>query len=101
MLYRVYAMTGSTVMSALAYAASFALNAVEGAMVLTGTLGAGFLAGPLGITPMLAVQGAASILAGAGLLVWLRSPGETPASRGNQVVEEAPPSVMREDRLNA
>ena len=78
-----------------------ALNAVEGVMVLTGTLGAGFLARPLGIVPVLAVQGAACVLAGAGLLMWLGTSGEASAFTGNHDVEEESPSVMREDKLDA
>jgi predicted MFS family arabinose efflux permease len=78
-----------------------ALNAVEGVMVLTGTLGAGFLARPLGIVPVLAVQGAACVLAGAGLLMWLGASGEASAFTGNHDVEEESPSVMREDKLDA
>jgi Na+/melibiose symporter-like transporter len=78
-----------------------ALNAVEGVMVLTGTLSAGFLARPLGIVPVLAVQGAAGVLAGAGLLMWLGTSGETSAPTGNHDVEEESPSVMRADKLEA
>ena len=78
-----------------------ALNAVEGVTVLTGTLGAGFLARPLGIVPVLAVQGAACVLAGVGLLMWLGAPGEASAPAGNHDVEEESPCVMRVDKLEA
>ena len=49
-----------------------ALNAVEGFAMLTGTLAAGFLSRPLGIVPVFAVQGAGYVLAGLGMLMWLR-----------------------------
>ena len=78
-----------------------ALGAVEGVTVLAGTLGAGYLSRPLGIVPVLAVQGAGYVLAGAGLLLWLRAPRETAAPAGNHVVGQEPPAVMRKDKLKA
>ncbi|MFE9421723.1 MFS transporter [Kitasatospora sp. NPDC006697] len=41
-----------------------ALGTVQGAAVVTGTVAAGLLAGPLGIVPVLAVQGAGYVAAG-------------------------------------
>jgi MFS family permease len=48
-----------------------AISTAEGITVLAGTLGAGFLSRPLGIVPVIAVQGAAYALAGLAMLAWL------------------------------
>jgi Na+/melibiose symporter-like transporter len=56
-----------------------ALGVVEGVAVVAGTLTAGLLAERLGIVPVLAAQGAGYMLAGAGVLALLRSPGAASA----------------------
>jgi Na+/melibiose symporter-like transporter len=48
-----------------------AIGTVEGVATLAGTLGAGFLSRPLGIVPVIAVQGAGYVLAGLAMLAWL------------------------------
>jgi hypothetical protein len=48
-----------------------AIATVEGVATLAGTLGAGFLSRPLGIVPVIAVQGAGYVLAGLAMLAWL------------------------------
>lgn len=50
-----------------------ALNAVEGVAMLAGTLAGGFLSRPLGIIPVLSIQGAGYVLAGSVMLAWLPS----------------------------
>lgn len=40
--------------------------------MLAGTLAAGYLSRPLGIVPVLAVQGAGYMAAGLGMMAWLR-----------------------------
>jgi MFS family permease len=49
-----------------------ALNAVEGAAVVLGTVAAGFLGEAIGIIPVLATQGAGYLLAGLYVVVALR-----------------------------
>ncbi len=58
-----------------------ALIAVQGVATLAGTLGAGMLGKPVGIVPVIALQGAGYVLAG--LMVTRRTPGrdEAPAGR--------------------
>jgi predicted MFS family arabinose efflux permease len=48
------------------------LGAVQGIAILAGTLAAGFLSRDLGIISVIAIQGAAWVLAGLGMMVWLR-----------------------------
>ena len=46
--------------------------------MLAGTLGSGYLSRLVGIIPVLAVQGAAYVIAGLAMLVWLKEePGES------------------------
>jgi Na+/melibiose symporter-like transporter len=49
-----------------------ALGAAEGAAGLGGTLAAGYLSVPLGIIAVICVQGADRVLAGLGVVAWLR-----------------------------
>jgi predicted MFS family arabinose efflux permease len=49
-----------------------ALGAAEGVAMLAGTLAGGYLSQPLGIIPVLAVQGSGYILAGFGMFRWLK-----------------------------
>jgi predicted MFS family arabinose efflux permease len=64
-----------------------AVSATEGIATLAGTLGAGFLSRPLGIVPVIAVQGAGYVLAGLAMLTWLtagnRSPSLQSVAEGN------------------
>jgi hypothetical protein len=53
-----------------------AISTLEGITILAGTLGAGFLSRYVGIIPVLAIQGAAYVIAGLAMLAWLKnSPG--------------------------
>jgi hypothetical protein len=56
-----------------------ALGAIGGIAVLAGTLAAGYLSRPLGIIPVLAIQGAGYALAGLGMTAWLRDISQTVA----------------------
>lgn len=49
-----------------------AFAAAEGIAMLTGTLASGYLTRPLGIVPVIAVQGAGYLIAGLLLAIWLR-----------------------------
>ncbi|HEX6677332.1 MAG TPA: MFS transporter [Actinomycetes bacterium] len=57
-----------------------ALIAVQGVATLAGTLGAGLLGKPVGIVPVIALQGAGYVLAG--LMVTRRAPGRDQAPAG-------------------
>jgi Na+/melibiose symporter-like transporter len=59
-----------------------ALGAVEGLAIAIGTIGAGIVAGVLGIVPVLSVQGAGYIVAGALVLMRLRVPRPVAAAAG-------------------
>jgi MFS family permease len=59
-----------------------ALGAVEGLAIAIGTIGAGILAGALGIVPVLSIQGAGYIVAGALVLMRLHVPGRVAAATG-------------------
>jgi Na+/melibiose symporter-like transporter len=59
-----------------------ALGAVEGLAIAIGTIGAGFLAGVFGIVPVLSIQGAGYIVAGALVLMRLHVPGRVAAATG-------------------
>ena len=71
-----------------------AFSAVEGIAMLGGTLTAGYLSRPLGIIPVLAVQGAGYVLAGLGMTVWLHhraDPGQARIPAGNAARTRKPP----------
>ncbi len=70
-----------------------ALSAVEGIAMLGGTLAAGYLSRPLGIIPVLAVQGAGYVLAGLGMTVWLphrADPGQATIPAGAPASDPIP-----------
>jgi MFS family permease len=50
-----------------------ALGTAEGTAALAGTLAAGWLSRPLGIIPVLAIQGAGYVFGGLGMSLWLRT----------------------------
>lgn len=50
-----------------------ALGTAEGGASLAGTLAGGYLSRPLGIVPVLAVQGAGYVLGGLGMAAWVRA----------------------------
>jgi MFS family permease len=56
-----------------------AFAAIQGLAVLAGTLAGGFLARPLGIIPVISVQGAGYLAAGLAMMLWLRD--DVPGSR--------------------
>lgn len=55
-----------------------ALGTAEGGASLAGTLAGGYLSRPLGIVPVIAVQGAGYVLAGAGIAAWARAGRRSP-----------------------
>ncbi|HEU0169566.1 MAG TPA: hypothetical protein VFS62_17470 [Chloroflexota bacterium] len=57
-----------------------AVSALEGATVLAGTLGAGYLSRFAGIVPVLAIQGGGYVAAGLAMLVWLSASAGPPRS---------------------
>jgi predicted MFS family arabinose efflux permease len=59
-----------------------ALGAVEGLAIAIGTIGAGILAGVLGIVSVLSIQGAGYVVAGALVLMRLRVPRPVAAAAG-------------------
>jgi len=59
-----------------------AFNSAEGIAMLAGTLVGGFLSRPLGIIPVFAVQGAGYLIAGLGMMLWLRDPAGPPRDTG-------------------
>jgi Na+/melibiose symporter-like transporter len=67
-----------------------ALSAVEGVSVLAGALGAGYLSRPLGVIPVLAVQGAGYLLAGIAMAYWLRATPDPDQERAVVPLEPAP-----------
>jgi MFS family permease len=50
-----------------------AITSVQGIAIVAGTAGSGFLAESVGIIPVLVIQGGSYVLAGLGMLWWLRS----------------------------
>ena len=69
-----------------------AISTAEGVTVLAGTLAAGYLSRFAGIIPVLAIQGAAYVAAGIGMLVWLREDagsGAAPPACAGQVPDAA------------
>lgn len=65
-----------------------ALAAVEGTAILIGTLAGGYLARPLGIIPVIAIQGAGYLIAGILMATWLRDSTMTAHSPMPQLAAE-------------